>query len=97
MSDKEKKVTEEIIDILKQIPPDGADYVRGYVQGRRDGIKSEKKEEEKMPIVINRKTGEVNAPEITQEQRDALWGELVRNYVRKHPEVLTEEPKEDKA
>ncbi len=46
MSDKEKKVTEEIIDILKQIPPDGADYVRGYVQGRRDGIKAEKKEEE---------------------------------------------------
>lgn len=46
MSEKEKKVTEEIIDILKQIPPDGADYVRGYVQGRRDGIKSEKKEEE---------------------------------------------------
>lgn len=49
-----------------------------------------------MPIVINRKTGEVKAPEITQEQRDTLWGELVRNYVRKHPEALTEEPKEDK-
>lgn len=45
MSDKEKKVTEEIMDILKQIPPDGADYVRGYLQGRLDGIKSEKKED----------------------------------------------------
>ena len=46
-------------------------------------------------LIIDRKTGEVNAPEITQEQRDTLWGELVRNYVRKHPEaltVLTEEP-----
>lgn len=42
-----------------------------------------------MPIIINRKTGEVKAPEITQEQRDALWGELIRNYVRKHPEALS--------
>lgn len=50
-----------------------------------------------MPIIINRKTGEVKAPEITQEQRDTLWGELVRNYVRKHPEVLNDEPKEDEA
>ncbi|MDO5000627.1 MAG: hypothetical protein Q4E20_00120 [Eubacteriales bacterium] len=48
-----------------------------------------------MPIIINRKTEETNVPEITQEQRDYLWGELVRNYVRKHPEalsVLMEEP-----
>lgn len=36
---------EEVIDSLKQIPPDGADYVRGYLQGRLDGIKSEKKED----------------------------------------------------
>lgn len=50
-----------------------------------------------MPIVINRNTGAVKPQKITQEQRDALWGELVRNYVRKHPEALTEEPKEDKA
>lgn len=50
-----------------------------------------------MPIVINRKTGAVKALEITQEQRDALWGELLRNYIHKHPEALTEEPKEDKA
>lgn len=48
-----------------------------------------------MPIVINRKTGEVKAPEITQEQRDALWGELVRNYIRNHPEALTEQDKGD--
>lgn len=50
-----------------------------------------------MPIVINRNTGAVKSQKITQEQRDTLWGELVRNYVRKHPEALTEEPKEDKA
>lgn len=48
-----------------------------------------------MPIIINRKTGETNVPEITQEQRDYLWVELVQNYVRKHPEELStlmEEP-----
>lgn len=48
-----------------------------------------------MPITINSKTGEANVPEITQEQRDYLWVELVRNYVRKHPETLSalmEEP-----
>ena len=42
-----------------------------------------------MPIIINRKTGETNVPEITQEQRDYLWVELVRNYVRNHPEALS--------
>ena len=41
-----------------------------------------------MPIIINRRTGEVKAPEITQEQRDCLWGELVRNYIREHLEKL---------
>ena len=48
-----------------------------------------------MPITINSKTGEANVPEITQEQRDYLWVELGRNYVRKHPETLSalmEEP-----
>lgn len=46
MSEKEKQAAKEVIDSLKQIPPDGADYVRGYLQGRLDGIKAEKKEEE---------------------------------------------------
>ena len=44
MSEKEKQAAKEVIDSLKQIPPDGADYVRGYLQGRLDGIKAEKKE-----------------------------------------------------
>lgn len=44
----------------------------------------------KMPIVINRNTGAVKSQKITQEQRDALWGELVWNYIRKHPEALTD-------
>ena len=45
MSEKEKQAAKELIDSLKQIPPDGADYVRGYLQGRLDGIKAEKKED----------------------------------------------------
>ena len=48
-----------------------------------------------MPIIIDRRTGEVKAPEITQEQRDTLWGELVRNYVRKHPEEFVDRTIED--
>ncbi len=48
-----------------------------------------------MPIIIDRRTGEAKAPEITQEQRDTLWGELVRNYVRKHPEEFVDRTIED--
>lgn len=48
-----------------------------------------------MPIVINRNTGAVKPQKITQEQRDTLWGELLRNYIRKHPEELTEQDKGD--
>ena len=48
-----------------------------------------------MHIVINRNTGAAKPQKITQEQRDALWGELVRNYIRKHPEELTEQDKGD--
>lgn len=48
MSEREQQAAAEIMDILKQIPADGTDYVRGYVQGRRDGIKEkEGKEEQK--------------------------------------------------
>lgn len=48
-----------------------------------------------MHIIINRKTREVKAPEVTQEQRDTLWGELVRNYIQRHPEALAEKDKGD--
>lgn len=46
MSEQEKKTAKEVIDSLKQIPPDGADYVRGYLQGRLDGLKKEKEDKE---------------------------------------------------
>ena len=52
-----------------------------------------------MPIVINRKTREAKLPEITQEQCDYLCGEVVRAYIRQHPEVLfalEEEPDTEK-
>lgn len=42
-----------------------------------------------MPIVIDRHTGEViSRPEITQQQRNALWGVIVRSYTQKHPEIF---------
>lgn len=44
-----------------------------------------------MPITISRRTGNVKASEITQEQRDALWSELFRAYLREHPEALEQD------
>lgn len=42
-----------------------------------------------MPIVVSRRTGKkVSAPELTQEQRDALWGAIVTAYAQKHPEIF---------
>jgi hypothetical protein len=44
------------------------------------------------PIVVDRTTGSIiSAPELTPAQRDTLWGEIIRAYVRKHPEVFEEE------
>ena len=44
-----------------------------------------------MPIVIAR-TGELNprAPQVTQEQRDALWAALVTNWVKKNEDKFAE-------
>jgi hypothetical protein len=42
-----------------------------------------------MPIIISRGNGKVaSAPELTQEQRDALWGAIVTAYAQKHPEIF---------
>ena len=40
-----------------------------------------------MPTVIAR-TGEPNpeVPQVTQEQRDALWYDFVGSWIEKHPE-----------
>lgn len=40
MSDREKKAAEELIKSLQDVPADAEDYVRGYLQGRVDGMKS---------------------------------------------------------
>ncbi len=42
-----------------------------------------------MPISISR-TGPIAVPEITQEQRDILWAQVLRAYIRENPELLTE-------
>ena len=40
-----------------------------------------------MPIVIDRHTGEViSKPELSQEQKDAAWEQILRNWIRKNPE-----------
>ena len=42
-----------------------------------------------MPIVISRGSGKkVSTPELTQEQRDALWSAIVTAYAQKHPEIF---------
>lgn len=45
-----------------------------------------------MPITISR-TAHPQAPEIqiSQEQRDQLWEALLRAYLARHPETMTEE------
>lgn len=46
-----------------------------------------------MPIVISRATGKIlSAPVLTQEQRDKLWEQVIINHVRRHPELLQEQP-----
>ena len=44
-----------------------------------------------MPIVIERRN---EAPAcvgaMSAEQRDELWGEIVKAYIKKHPEVLSD-------
>lgn len=45
-----------------------------------------------MPIVINRHTGEViSRPEITPQQKQALWEAYVRSWLDKHPEIFNQE------
>ena len=43
-----------------------------------------------MPISISR-TGPIAVPEITQKQRDMLWAQVFRAYIRANPELLSEE------
>lgn len=45
-----------------------------------------------MPIVIDRKTGELlDAREPTTEQKQKAWEIIVKNYVEKHAEILQEQ------
>ena len=40
-----------------------------------------------MPIVVDRRTGKIiSAPELTQEQKDAAWEVIIRNWVKQNPE-----------
>lgn len=39
-------------------------------------------------IVIGRDGTLVQMPQLTQEQRNALWEQVVRNYAQRHPEIF---------
>lgn len=45
MSEREKRAAEDVITSLRAVPDDAEDYIRGYLQGRIDGLKAEKKAE----------------------------------------------------
>lgn len=46
MSEQEKQAAKEIMESLRSVPEDGQTYVRGYLQGRLDGIKAERERKE---------------------------------------------------
>ena len=49
-----------------------------------------------MPIAVSRKTGKItSAPELTQEQKDAVWAAIVKAYAQKHPEIFQIEKEGD--
>ena len=44
-----------------------------------------------MPIVCDRKTGEIiSKPEYTQEERNKLWELVVRKWIELHPDKFAE-------
>lgn len=54
-----------------------------------------------MPIVVDRRTGEIiSKPEITQEQKNTVWERVIRNWIDMNPEkfqaLLTENNAEEK-
>lgn len=42
MSEKEKQAVKELLDSMNAVPTDGQDFVRGYLKGRIDGLKTDK-------------------------------------------------------
>lgn len=47
-----------------------------------------------MPIVITR-TGAASVPEISQQDRNKLWEQIVRNYAEAHPEIFAAAKQEE--
>lgn len=39
-------------------------------------------------IVISRDGSLVSMPQLSQEQINALWEQIVRNYAQRHPEIF---------
>lgn len=44
MNENEKLAAEQLVQSMKAVPADAEDYVRGYIQGRLDAARANKKE-----------------------------------------------------
>lgn len=45
-----------------------------------------------MPIIIDRKSGTAQSSQkLTQQQNQKAWELIVRNYIKNHPEALSDE------
>ena len=45
MNETEKRAAEELVLSMKTVPHDAADYIRGYIQGRLDAARANRKEQ----------------------------------------------------
>ena len=45
MNETEKLAAEQLLQSMKSVPADAEDYVRGYIQGRMDADRANRKEQ----------------------------------------------------
>ena len=45
MNETEKRAAEELVRSMQAVPADAEDYVRGYIQGRLDAARANRKEQ----------------------------------------------------
>ena len=45
MNETEKRAAEELVLSMKTVPHDAEDYIRGYIQGRLDAARANRKEQ----------------------------------------------------
>ena len=45
MNETEKRAAEQLVQSMKSVPADAEDYVRGYIPGRLDAARANRKEQ----------------------------------------------------